>query len=353
VSTRHATQNARNSYAVHCLQPVTVVTWSVHRSNSRVELAGELRIVDGVAIWRALQGAAAAPARRLDLDLASAAIVDGAVMAMVVDVRAALVARGVPCEIVGAGDRLRGLVHLYHGDDAPRPPRSRRYASALAKLGTAMEIARAGTDGVPIVVLLNFLVGFVIAYQSSPQLQLFGANIYVADVVGVSITRELAPLMTAIIIAGRSGAAFAAELGTMRVSEEIDALRTMGISPYSSLVAPRVVALMVVTPVLTLVGDVVGTLGGCVVAVHSLEVSARGFFTELATGVVLSDVWTGLVKSVAFGAAIALIGCRKGLRTSGAAAGVGRSTTSTVVQCLFAIVLIDTLFTVVFRSLGE
>jgi phospholipid/cholesterol/gamma-HCH transport system permease protein len=213
-------------------------------------------------------------------------------------------------------------------------------------------IERAGTDGLPIVLLLNFLIGFVMAFQSMQQLKLYGANVYVADLVGVSVTRELGPLITAIIITGRSGAAYAAELGTMRVSEEIDALRTMGITPVPHLVVPRVVALAIVAPVLTLLGDVVGVLGGLVVAAVSLDVTPAGYLTELRTIVVASDVWTGLIKSVAFGAAIALIGCQLGLTTRGSASDVGRATTATVVNCLFSIVLIDTAFTVVFQRFG-
>jgi phospholipid/cholesterol/gamma-HCH transport system permease protein len=334
------------------LQFGRLVSWTIQRSNARIEIAGELRIVDGKAIWHQLQASTVAPARRLDLDLAAAQIVDGAIMGMLVDVRASLVARGVLCDLVGAGERLRGLVHLHHGDDVPKPVETRRRARAHAQLGIAAEVARAGSDGIPIVVLLNFLVGFVIAYQSTPELRLFGANIYVADIVGVSLTRELAPLMTAIIMAGRSGAAFAAELGTMRVSEEIDAMRTMGVSPGMGLVMPRVVALAIVAPILTLIGDVAGTVGGMVVAVRTLGVSASGFLTELSTALVPSDVWTGLIKGVAFAIAIGLIGCRNGLRTHSAAAGVGRSTTATVVQSLFALVVIDTLFTVMFRELS-
>ncbi len=201
--------------------------------------------------------------------------------------------------------------------------------------------------------MLNFLVGFVMAFQSARQLKLYGANVYVADVVGISVTRELAPLMTAIIMSGRSGAAFAAELGSMRVSEEIDALRTMGFAPAPYLILPRMVALAMVAPVLTLLADVVGVTGGMAVGVSSLDVSARGYLAELRTAVVASDVWTGLVKSVAFGTAIGFIGCEQGFSTRGAAEGVGRSTTTTVVACLFTIVIVDTVFTMLFRTFGK
>ncbi|MGE5180690.1 MAG: ABC transporter permease [Acidobacteriota bacterium] len=366
------------------------MSWRIARSNGRIELAGELRMADGAAIWRELRRACEKPGPRLDVDLADAAVVDGAIMALLVDVRAELVARGVRSELVGAGERLRRIVHLYGGDVAAEPVHEEAREPPIARLGAASArqlargrklveftgdllaaagavvrrpatlswrslpslVAQTGTDGLPIVTMLNFLVGFVIAFQSAEELRIFGANVYVADLVGVSMTRELGPLMTAIIVAGRSGAAFAAELGTMRVSEEIDALRTMGFQPLPYLVLPRVLALAIVAPLLTLVGDVVGVFGGATVAARSLDITPDGYLSELRTIVVSADVWTGLVKSLAFGLAIALIGCRQGLQTRGAAAAVGRSTTATVVHCLFAIVVIDTLFTMLFRRLG-
>ncbi|MBZ0236339.1 MAG: ABC transporter permease [Deltaproteobacteria bacterium] len=232
-------------------------------------------------------------------------------------------------------------------------PRSRRGGTIAAEhRGLPLLVARAGTDAIPIVLVLNLLAGFVMAYQATRPLELYGANVFVADIVGISVTRELAPLMTAIIIAGRSGAGYAAELGTMRVSEEIDALRTMGFDPLAFLVLPRIATLAIVAPLLTLMGETVGVLGGVGVAVASLDLTPEAYLYELRTAVVVSDIWTGLVKSTAFGMAIAVIGCRQGLITRGAAAGVGQSTTRTVVQALFAIVVLDTMFTMFFRVVG-
>jgi phospholipid/cholesterol/gamma-HCH transport system permease protein len=211
----------------------------------------------------------------------------------------------------------------------------------------------AGLDGVPIVLFLDFLVGFVMGYQSARQLEMYGANVFVADVVGLSVTRELGPLVTGIIIVGRSGAAFAAEIGTMKVSEELDALRTMGLSPSRYLVLPRVLALVIVAPILTLLGDVVGVAGGAVVGAISLGVSPGAFASELRNAVVIKDVTGGLIKSAFFGLAIALVACQQGLATRGGATGVGRRTTSTVVVCLFAIVIIDAIFAVIFRVMGQ
>jgi phospholipid/cholesterol/gamma-HCH transport system permease protein len=183
-------------------------------------------------------------------------------------------------------------------------------------------------------------------------LKQFGANIFVADLVALSITRELGPLMTAIIVAGRSGAAFAAELGTMRVSEEIDALVTLGLDPYRFLVLPRVLALLVVTPLLTFLADLCGILGGLLVALLTLDLTVGSFLRETRSALELWDVGSGLVKSVAFGLVLALIACQRGLAASGGAEGVGRAATSAVVTSLFALVLMDALFTVLFNAFG-
>ena len=385
---RGSAQRARETRGLVLAPTCIVSTWQIVRDGECIELAGELRIADAAQIWQTLGAVAEPPGDHLDLDLHGVELVDGAIMSLLVDTRSALAARGTRPEIIGAPPRVAPLVHLYGGDQPPVTEEViEARTSIIAQLGGAVEqigrrlrellvfagqltgslfgdvrhvnwravphlVERAGTDGIPIVIVLDFLVGFVMAYQSAVQLKLFGANIYVADLVGIAVTRELAPLMTAIIIAGRSGAAYAAELGTMRVSEEIDALRTMGFRPISYLVTPRTITLAIVAPVLTLLGAVAGVLGGMVVGAMSLGVTPHGYFAELQTILDLSDVWTGLVKSVGFGIAIAFIGCRQGLSARGAAQGVGRSTTSTVVACLFAIVVIDTLFTVVFRGFG-
>jgi phospholipid/cholesterol/gamma-HCH transport system permease protein len=209
---------------------------------------------------------------------------------------------------------------------------------------------RTGADAVPIVILINFLVGFVMAFQGAVQLKQFGANIFVADLVGLSVTRELGPLMTAIIVCGRSGAAFAAELGSMKVSEEIDALRTMGFGAMRYLVLPRVVALILVIPLLTLMADFVGILGGLVVGLTTLDLSVAGYVNETRKALSVWDVYSGVIKSMVFGLAIALIACQQGLATTGGAEGVGRRTTASVVTILFSLILLDAGFTVLFHA---
>jgi phospholipid/cholesterol/gamma-HCH transport system permease protein len=209
---------------------------------------------------------------------------------------------------------------------------------------------RTGADAVPIVILINFLIGFVMAFQGAVQLKQFGANIFVADLVGLSVTRELGPLMTAIIVCGRSGAAFAAELGSMKVSEEIDALRTMGFGVMRYLVLPRALALILVMPLLTLLADLVGLLGGLVVGLTTLDLSVAGYITETRKALTLWDVYSGLIKSAVFALAIALIACQQGLATTGGAEGVGRRTTSSVVTILFSLILLDAGFTILFHA---
>jgi phospholipid/cholesterol/gamma-HCH transport system permease protein len=188
----------------------------------------------------------------------------------------------------------------------------------------------------------------VMAFQGAIQLKQFGANIFVADLVGLSVVRELGPLMTAIIVCGRSGAAFAAELGTMKVSEEIDALRTMGFGPIRYLVLPRALALMLVMPLLTLLADMVAMGGGLAVGVLSLDLTVGSYLTETQSALTLWDVFSGCLKSVVFALAIALISCQQGFATTGGAEGVGRRTTSSVVSILFSLILIDAAFTVFF-----
>jgi phospholipid/cholesterol/gamma-HCH transport system permease protein len=219
----------------------------------------------------------------------------------------------------------------------------------LAEIGSLME--RAGADGLPIVAVINFLVGAILGLQGAIQLHRFGADAFLANLVGLSVVRELGPLMTAILVAGRTGAAYAAELGTMTVNEEVDALRTLGLDPQRFLVFPRVLALFVVVPMLTALGDVVGCLGGLVIATVHLDQPAVVYLQALQRAVSLGDVGTGVLKSLFFAIAIGLIACQRGLATRGGAAGVGRSTTSAVVVVVFTLVALDAIFTWVFSLL--
>jgi phospholipid/cholesterol/gamma-HCH transport system permease protein len=224
-------------------------------------------------------------------------------------------------------------------------PRRIRWRPILYNIRTA------GFDALPIVGLLSFLLGVVVAYQGANQLRQYGANIFVADLVGLSMVREFAPLMTAIIIAGRSGSAYAAQIGTMAVTEEIDAMRTIGIVPMELLVLPKVVALVIALPLLTVFSDVLGVLGGMVMARVQLGVGYGEFVDRLSKAVSVSSYVIGVGKAPVFAVIIAVVGCFQGFRTQGGPDSVGRQTTRSVVQSIFLVIVADALFSIAFSVL--
>ena len=209
----------------------------------------------------------------------------------------------------------------------------------------------AGLDALPIVGLLSLLLGVVVAYQGADQLKQYGANIFVADLVGLSMLREFAPLMTAIIIAGRSGSAYAAQIGTMTVTQEIDAMRTIGIAPLEMLVLPKLLALLIALPLLTVFADVTGVLGGMLMARSQLGIGYGEFLDRFAQAISVTTYLTGLGKAPVFAAIIVMVGCFQGFRTRGGADSVGRQTTRAVVQSIFLVIVADALFSVVFNLL--
>lgn len=213
-------------------------------------------------------------------------------------------------------------------------------------------IQQAGFDALPIVGLLSFLIGMVIAYQGSVQLARYGANIFIADLVGHAILRELAPMMAAIIVAGRSGSAYAAQIGTMKVTEEIDALRTMGVSPLELLVLPKLIALMIALPLLTVFADFTGVLGGMLVASTQLDVDVNTFLDRFDDAIKVSTFLFGVGKAPVFAAIIALVGCHAGFQARGSADSVGRQTTVSVVQSIFLIIVADAIFSIVASVAG-
>lgn len=206
---------------------------------------------------------------------------------------------------------------------------------------TVQQVLRAGNASLPLVALIAALVGLILALQSAYQLRRLGALDLVADLVAVSVTRELGPLMTAILVAGRVGSAIAAELGTMKVSEEIDALTVIGIDPVSFLVVPRLAGLLIAVPCLTLFADAVAILSGCAVGVLVLEQGAIGYLMDSVAILELQDLWGGVLKALAFGGIIGLVGCQQGLDTDGGAEEVGRSTTAAVVRSIVLIIGAD------------
>ncbi|MBT3346382.1 MAG: MlaE family lipid ABC transporter permease subunit [Gemmatimonadetes bacterium] len=205
-----------------------------------------------------------------------------------------------------------------------------------------------GADGVGIVALVLFLVGGVSTLQAAAQLRQFGANVLVADLLAIGITRELGPLMTAIMIAGRSGSAFAAEIATMKFTEEIDALRTMALDPLKLVAVPKMWAMLLSLPLLTIMADFVGLLGGTVTGVLSLDISPTTFYSRVANALLLKDIVTGLIKSVSFAWIITTISVYRGLQFRGGASGVGNATTSAVVTSIFAIIVLDLTWGLIF-----
>jgi phospholipid/cholesterol/gamma-HCH transport system permease protein len=355
----------------------------------RVVLAGSVTLVDGAPLWRQLRDAVAG-AGETAVDVAAVTRLDGGAAALLMAVKAEQMRAGGSLQFVGATGDTKRLLELYDCErtgscDPAAPPRTttlgdignwahdawRSTQAILGFLGDlvvglvqafrhprsvhfgelGLLVERAGTDGLPIVIVINFLVGAILGLQGAIQLHRFGGDQFLANLVGLSVIRELGPLMTAILVTGRSGAAYAAELGTMTVNEEVDALRTLGQDPQRFLVFPRVLTLLMVVPVLTIVGDLVGSLGGLAIAVSYLDQPVVVYLQALQQAVGLGDVGTGLLKSLFFAVAIGLIACQRGLATRGGADGVGRATTSAVVVVLFALVALDAVFTWVFSLL--
>jgi phospholipid/cholesterol/gamma-HCH transport system permease protein len=216
----------------------------------------------------------------------------------------------------------------------------------------AVEMQRCGAMGLPITGLIAFLVGVILAYSGALILRPFGGDIWVADLVGVTMTREMGAMMTAIVIAGRTGASYAAEIGNMRANEEIDALTTFGIRPVDFLVIPRILALGIMMPLLTIYANALGIFGGMIIAWSLLDIPPPAYWVEMLTIVDTSDLMTGLIKGATFGGIIGLSGCLRGLQADRSASGVGQATTSAVVTAILLIIVFDALYAIIFNILG-
>jgi phospholipid/cholesterol/gamma-HCH transport system permease protein len=210
---------------------------------------------------------------------------------------------------------------------------------------------RVGWEAVFIVVIINFFVGMISALQSASLLKQFGQLLLVANAVALSMTRELGPLLTAIIVAGRSGSAFAAEIGSMKMAEEIDALTTMGLNPVRFLMVPRVMAMMIAVPILTLLADFMGILGGWLLSITVVDLGSWQYIRHTMDAIDMGDVMRGLTKSFVFGFLIAMTGCYLGIKVEGGAEGVGRSTTNSVVVSIFLIIFANLIFTAFFYAI--
>jgi phospholipid/cholesterol/gamma-HCH transport system permease protein len=242
---------------------------------------------------------------------------------------------------IGGLHRL-ALNTLYWTFIAPLRGKGLRWRSAIHQM------VLVGYNSLPIVMIIGFFIGMILALQGANELKRFGAIRFVINLVAVSMTRELGPLITAIIVAGRSGSAFAAELGTMKVSEEIDALQTMGLNPTKFLVVPKLVAMVIMLPCLTIMANFSGILGCMVFSMYEIGINAPTYFLAVRDALQLSDVITGLAKSGIFALLITKIGCYEGFSVSGGAEGVGKATTASVVKSIFMIIMADLVFTAIF-----
>ena len=222
----------------------------------------------------------------------------------------------------------------------------------LRPIALINQIEQTGFNAVLIVCLLNFLIGIVIAYQGAVQLRQFGAEIFMIDGLAFGIPREIAVLITAIVVAGRSGSAFTAQIGTMQVNQEVDALKVVGLDPIEVLVLPRINALLITLPMLVFLADVAGLMGGGLMAVLALDLTVGQFMNRLEDVISLQHFLVGLVKAPVFAYIIAIVGCFEGLRVTGSAESVGKMTTKSVVESIVLVILADALFSILFSALG-
>jgi len=297
---------------------------------SRAQLIGfaqnELRIVEQVL-------------KRLDAARAPTVHHREPIVAMI-GRRAIEVGRGIVGDVNFLGATVAGLAH---GLLRPHSLRVRELA---------VQFEQVCLNAIPVVALVTLLIGIVFTYLLGLQAEQFGANIFVVDGVGIGMTREFAPIIVAVIVAGRSGAAFTAQLGAMKLTEETDAIRTLGLSPMDVLVLPRVIALMVAMPLLVFVGDLMSLSGAIMVADSMLDVTPTTFISRLRDGLDISHPMVGLAKAPVFALVIAVIGCRMGMSVDRDTRAVGMATTSTVVQSIVSVILLDAAFAVFFQELG-
>ncbi len=227
-----------------------------------------------------------------------------------------------------------------------------RHPRSLRPISVARHVYDTGITAIPIVALIAFLISIIVAYMSAQQLRSFGAEIFVADLVTIGVLRELGVLLTAIVVAGRSGSAFAAEIGSMKLNEEVDALRATGVDPFEALVLPRVLGLVISLPLLTVVADLVGLVGGAVLCVSLLHMPLDQYAHRVSQAISRTTFWVGIIKAPVFAVLIAMAGAHRGMQVRGSSRELGRLTTVAVVQAIFLVILADALFAVLFMEMG-
>ncbi|MEM6538976.1 MAG: ABC transporter permease [Pseudomonadota bacterium] len=254
---------------------------------------------------------------------------------------------------IGAQDAYFAAVDILNFIGVVAQAMARAVANPLRLRMTSIvsHMESAGLDAIPIVATMCFLVGAVVAYMGAKSLALFGAEIFTVELVGLAVLREFGVLLAAILLAGRSGSAFTAQIGSMKLREEIDALRVIGLDPIEILVVPRVIALILMLPLLAFVGAMMGLLGGILVSWGALDIQPALFLTRMKETVVLSNFWAGLIKAPFFAFIIAIVGCFQGMSVSGSAESLGQRTTLSVVQSLFLVIFIDSFFAMFFLEI--
>ncbi|MGV8057899.1 MAG: MlaE family lipid ABC transporter permease subunit [Smithellaceae bacterium] len=326
--------------------------------------------------------------RAMDIDFAGITYIDSAAALCLIQIQKAAVTENIDCTLINLNDETKGIFSvIYEKALTQAPLKDKEIRDGLVtQIGNAsvnifqdvinfimfageliyaltytvihpkslrtrdvfFYMKRAGVDGLPIVGLISMLIGLILAFMSYLQLRSVGANIYVPSLVSFAMVKELGPIMTAILVAGRSGSAFAAEIGTMVVNEEIDALNTMGFDPIRFLAVPKVLASVIVVPVLTLYSDFFGILGGLIVGITGLDLTANTYILQSLKTIQVFDLVTSLIKAAVFAVIIAGIGCQRGFQVRAGAQDVGKYTTSAVVSAIFLIVVADSIFAIMF-----
>jgi len=367
------------------------VTAIAETTGYRVGLSGRLGVRDVMRVRTALS--CVPEDKPTIIDLSEATWIDTSIAWAIALRRQQLQAAGVHLEVTGASAEARQLLGtVADALPVPEPPATRgvsiaalleafgrTLAGGLATLAetsgtlglfmhrllrslirprefrlTALvhHCEAAGLGAVPIVALMAFLIGVVLAFQGSAQLRQFGAEVFVVDLIAISVLRELGVLLTAIIVAGRTASSYTAAIGSMKMREEIDAMRTLGIDPAAALIVPRVLALVLMLPILALIANLAGLFGGALMSWIELGISPAMFRTRLIEGTDVSHVFVGLVKAPVFALVIGIIGCQAGLRVKGTAESLGRMTSASVVAAIFAVIVIDALFSIFFAEIG-
>ncbi|MEE9910645.1 MAG: MlaE family lipid ABC transporter permease subunit [Deltaproteobacteria bacterium] len=363
------------------------ITFKREDSNLFIYPAGEFGLKNLTGFVREIeQEISSQKFQSITIDFSGVFYLDSAAALAFVQIEKTSAAQKIPCQLVNLNDESKGIFSVIHEDALSQVPFKAEvshdgfvrkvgqaslhlgrdfvnFVSFIGELLTALfytlthpktlrgsdvlfYVQRAGVDGLPIVALIGLLMGLIMAFMSFLQFKQFGANIYVPALVSFAMIKELGPLMTAILVAGRSGSAFAAEIGTMVVNEEVDALRTMGFDPIRFLAVPKVLATIMVVPILTIYADFFGIFGGMIIGVTSLDLTVNTYITQSIKTIQVFDVVTSLVKAAVFAGLISAIGCQRGFQVRAGAQDVGKFTTSAVVAAIFLIVVADSVFAI-------